>query len=254
MLDFFAAVYQGGAFELFGATHFAALGALIVLNIFLLSFKNASDGTKSAIRWTLALILLVNEIAWHYWNYAVGKWTIQTMLPLHLCSLLVWLGALMLMTKNYRIYEFMYFMGIAGAIQALATPGLGIYGFPHFVFFQYFISHGLIITSAIYMTVVEGFRPTWKSLARVAIWMNIYVIIVYFINVAIHSNYLMINYKPNTPSLLDLLPDWPIYILYMELIGVISILLLYLPFAAKDLRDRYFMNRDNASRLDNISK
>jgi len=254
MPDFFAAGYQGGAFELFGATHFAALGALIVLNIFLLSFKNASDGTKSAIRWTLALILLVNEIAWHYWNYAVGKWTIQTMLPLHLCSLLVWLGALMLMTKNYRIYEFMYFMGIAGAIQALATPGLGIYGFPHFVFFQYFISHGLIITSAIYMTVVEGFRPTWKSLARVAIWMNIYVIIVYFINVAIHSNYLMINYKPNTPSLLDLLPDWPIYILYMELIGVISILLLYLPFAAKDLRDRYFMNRDNASRLDNISK
>ena len=126
--------------------------------------------------------------------------------------------------------------------------------FPHFVFFQYFISHGLIITSAIYMTVVEGFRPIWKSLARVAIWMNIYVIIVYFINLAIHSNYLMINYKPNTPSLLDLLPDWPIYILYMELIGVISILLLYLPFAAKDLRDRYFMNRDNASRLDNISK
>ena len=60
----------------------------------------------------------------------------------------------------------------------------------------------------------------------------------------------MINYKPNTPSLLDLLPDWPIYILYMELIGVISILLLYLPFAAKDLRDRYFMNRDNASRLE----
>jgi len=40
----------------------------------------------------------------------------------------------------------------------------------------------------------------------------------------------------------------------MELIGVISILLLYLPFAAKDLRDRYSMNRDNSSRLENISK
>jgi uncharacterized membrane protein YwaF len=64
----------------------------------------------------------------------------------------------------------------------------------------------------------------------------------------------MINYKPETPSLLDLLPEWPIYILYMELLGVVSILLLYLPFAAKDLRDRYFMNRDNASRLESISK
>lgn len=148
----------------------------------------------------------------------------------------------------------MYFMGIAGAIQALATPGIGNYDFPHFVFFQYFISHGLIITSAIYMTFVEGFRPTWKSLLRVAIWMNIYVVTVYFINTAIGSNYLMINYKPNTPSILDLLPEGPIYILYMELIGVISILLLYLPFVVKDLRSRYLLNRDNSSRLESISK
>jgi hypothetical integral membrane protein (TIGR02206 family) len=254
MTDFFAANYQGSAFELFGTTHFAALGALVLLNLFLLQFKNAGDGTKSAIRWMLALILLGNEIAWHYWNYVVGKWTIQTMLPLHLCSVLVWVGALMLVTKNYRIYEFMYFMGIAGAIQALATPDLGIYGFPHFRFFQTFLSHGLIVTSAIYMTVVEGFRPTWKSMLRVAVWMNIYAVIVFFINSYIGSNYLMINHKPELPSLLDLLPPWPIYILYMELIGVISMLLLYLPFAAKDLRDRYFMNRDNASRLDSISK
>ena len=254
MTEFFAADYHGQPFELFGTAHLAALGVLVLLNLFLLRFKNASDGTKSAIRWMLALILLVNEIAWHYWNYIVGRWTIQTMLPLHLCSVLVWVGALMLVTKNYRIYEFMYFMGIAGAIQALATPDIGIYGFPHFWFFQTFISHGLIITSAIYMTVVEGFRPTWKSMLRVAVWMNIYAVIVYFINSAIGSNYLMINHKPFTPSLLDLLPDWPIYILYMELLGVISILLLYLPFVVKDVRSTYLLNRDNASRLESISK
>ena len=254
MTEFFAANYNGPAFEYFGTTHLIAIGALVLLNLFLLLFKNASDSTKSTIRWLLALILVGNEVAWHYWNYIYGTWTIQTMLPLHLCSLLVWTGAFMLMTKNYRVYEFMYFMGIAGAIQALATPGLGEYNFPHFVFFQYFLSHGLIITSAIYMTVVGGFRPTWKSMLRVALWMNVYAVIVYFINTAIGSNYLLINHKPDTPSLLDLLPEWPIYILYMELIGVISMLILYLPFATKDLLNRYFMNRDNASRLEGISK
>ena len=254
MVDFFSTNYNGPAFELFGNTHLAALGALLLLNLILISFRNASDGTKTGLRWLLALILVGNEAAWHYWNYIYGKWTIQTMLPLHLCSLLVWTGAFMLMTKNYRVYEFMYFMGIAGAIHALATPGIGIYGFPHFVFFQYFLSHGLIITSAIYMTVVEGFRPTLRSILRVVIWMNVYALVIYFINIAIGSNYLMINEKPAPPTLLDLLPDWPIYILYMELIGFISILLLYFPFAAKDLRDRYFLNRDNASRLESISK
>lgn len=254
MIDFFAEDFQGPAFEYFGAIHLAVLCGFVLLNLFLLRFRNAPDSTKAAIRWLLALILLGNEIAWHYWNYIHGKWTIQTMLPLHLCSLLVWTGAFMLLTKNYQVYEFMYFMGIGGAIQALATPGIGIYGFPHFVFFQYFLSHGLIITSAIYMTAVEGFRPTLKSLLRVAVWMNVYVVIIFFVNLFLGSNYLMINEKPATPSLLDLLPAWPIYILYMELIGVVTMLLLYLPFAAKDLRDKYSANRDNASRLESISK
>jgi hypothetical integral membrane protein (TIGR02206 family) len=84
------------------------------------------------------------------------------------------------------------------------------------------------------MTVVEGFRPTWGSVWRVALWMNIYVVIVYFINTAIGSNYLMINHKPETPSLLDLLPGWPLYVLYMEVIGLMTVLLLYAPFAVRD--------------------
>jgi hypothetical integral membrane protein (TIGR02206 family) len=254
MIDFFAEEFEGPAFQYFGTPHLAMLGFLVLLNVVLLTFRNAEDSTKTRIRWLLAFILLTNEILWHTWNFRYGRWSIQTMLPLHLCSLLVWTGAFMLLTKNYRVYEFMYFMGIGGALQALATPGIGDYNFPHFLFFQYFLSHGLIITSAIFMTVVEGFRPTWKSMLRVAIWMNIYVMIVYFINREIGSNYLMINYKPETPSLLDLLPEWPIYILYMELIGVVSMLLLYLPFAVGDLRSRYLANRDNASRLESISK
>jgi hypothetical integral membrane protein (TIGR02206 family) len=238
MDQFFARDFHGPAFELFGIQHVAALTVLLSLNLILLQSKHALEEQKKSIRCALALALVVNETDWHVWNGAVGRWSIQSMLPLHLCSALVWIGALMLVTRNYRMYEFMYLLGIGGAIQALATPDLGIYGFPHFRFFQTFISHGLIITSAIYMTVVEGFRPTWKSLLRVALWMNIYVVIVYFINDAIGSNYLMINAKPNTPSLLDLLPPWPIYILYMEVIGIITVFLLYLPFAIRDLSSR----------------
>jgi len=254
MTGYFAGDYQGQAFELFGLTHWAALAVIVLLNLYLLKFRNASDKTKGAVRWLMALILWGNEIAWHYWNYAVGKWTIQTMLPLQLCSVLVWVGAWMLVTKSYKIYEFMYFMGIGGALQALATPDLGIYGFPHFRFFQTFLSHGLIVTAAIYMTTVEGLRPTWKSMVRVFVWMNVYALIIYFVNIYLGSNYLMINYKPNTPSLLDLLPPWPTYILYMEAIGVITMIVLYLPFVIKDLRTSYLLNRDNKSRLESISK
>jgi hypothetical integral membrane protein (TIGR02206 family) len=238
MEQFFSGSYKGQAFVLFGTEHITALAILTALNFFLIQFRYAKETTKNKIRWTVALILWGNEIGWHIWNVAIGKWTIQTMLPLQICSILVWLGAFMLVTKNYRIYEFMYFMGIGGAIQALATPDLGIYGFPHFRFFQTFISHGLIVTSAIYMTVVEGYRPTWKSILRVAFWMNVYVVIIFILNSAIGSNYLMINHKPEAASLLDLLPAWPMYVLYMELIGFVTVLLLYFPFAIKDFKEK----------------
>jgi hypothetical integral membrane protein (TIGR02206 family) len=65
---------------------------------------------------------------------------------------------------------------------------------------------------------------------------NIYMVVIFFVNSAIGSNYLMVNGKPNVQSLLDLLPDWPYYLIHVEAIGIITCLLLYLPFAVKDWR------------------
>jgi hypothetical integral membrane protein (TIGR02206 family) len=236
MAYFFARYYPGPPFELFGAPHVGAVCALVVLNLGLLRLRGAAESTRRKVRWTLALTLWVAEIAWHLWNLVTGQWTIQAMLPLNICSALIWLSGLMLIFKNQRIYEFSYFLGIGGGIQYLATPDLGVYGFPHFRFFQTFLSHGLLVTCAIYMTVVEGFRPTWRSLLRVVIITNIYMLAIYFVNTAIRSDYLMINAKPATASILDLLPAWPYYVLYMELLGLLTMLLLYLPFAVRDAK------------------
>ena len=164
MDQFFAKDFTGGEFAFMGTAHLIALLSIVLFNFYLLRYKAKSESDRSKIRWTMAILLWANELGWHIWNASVGQWNIQTMIPLHVCSVLVWLGGVMLVTKNYTIYEFAYFMGIGGALQALLTPDLGIYGFPHYRFFQTFISHGLIVTSAIYMTTVEGFRPTWKSI------------------------------------------------------------------------------------------
>ena len=165
MDQFFAKDFTGEPFGFLGVAHLAALLVIVLFNLYLLRFKANSEESRRKVRWIMAITLWANEIGWHLWNAAIGEWNIQTMIPLHVCSILVWLGGVMLVTRNYRIYEFAYFMGIGGALQALLTPDLGIYGFPHYRFFQTFISHGLIVTSAIYMTTVEGFRPTWKSFA-----------------------------------------------------------------------------------------
>ena len=237
MNQFFARDYTGAPFQLFGPAHLVALALILLVNLSLLWVRRSNSAQlKNTIRYTLAGTLLVVETSWHLWNAFTGQWTLQTMLPLHLCSALVWLTIIMLLTRNYQIYEFAYLLGIAGALQALLTPDAGIYGFPHFRFFQVMLSHGALVTSAMFMTLVEGYRPTSRSLVRVLIGGNLYMAAVGLVNWAIGSNYLFIAHKPETASLLDMLPAWPWYILYIEALGVAFALLFYLPFAIRDWR------------------
>jgi hypothetical integral membrane protein (TIGR02206 family) len=220
-----------------GGAHLAALSILLLLNLAIVLFRRRfTPQGRQAFRSGLAVVLLLNELSWHVWNYAVGQWTIQTMLPLHICSLLVFASAWMLLAKSFAVYEFAYFLGIGAAIQAVMTPDLGIYGFPHYRFFQTFISHGGIVTAAIYMAVVERFRPTWKSLLKVAVWGNVYLLVVTGINLLINSNYMFTLHKPPTASLFDVLGPWPVYLLAAEGIALVVFLLLYLPFVIQDRR------------------
>jgi hypothetical integral membrane protein (TIGR02206 family) len=217
---------------MFDSTHLIGLGivALSAVLIIILGRRSNQVGKRN-LRMVLASVLLTAETSWHLWNYLTGQWTIQEMLPFHLCSALVWLSIYMLLTKNALIYEFAYLLGIAGALQALLTPDVGIYGFPHFRFFQTLTSHGAIITAALYMTFVEGFRPSTVSLKRVIIGSNIYMLFVFILNFVIGSNYMFIARKPATASLLDVLPAWPWYIPIIELMGLTFVLAFYAPFA-----------------------
>lgn len=158
------------------------------------------------------------------------------MLPLHMCSMMINLAIIMLITKNYRVYEFVYFLGIAGAAQPVLTPEAGIYGLPHFRAIQTLTVHSALLLSGVYMTVIEGFRPTWRSLWRVMLFTNLYAAVVYVINLWVGSNYLFIMEKPPTASLMDFLGPWPWYLVALEAIAFVMFVLLYLPFAIKDWR------------------
>jgi hypothetical integral membrane protein (TIGR02206 family) len=239
MARFFAADWTGEPFHLFGTGHLIALAVIVLINLsFIWLRKSKNQKLKDGVRYTILVVLVIAESSWHIWNIAIGKWTIQTHLPFHLCAVLVWSTVIMLLTKNYRIFEFAYFLGIAGASQAVLTPEAGIYGFPHYRVFQTLFAHGAIVTGAIFMTVVEGYRPTWKSVKQVLIWLNIYALIVTGINLLIGSNYLYTLRKPATASLMDFLGPWPVYLLVLELIAVVFCLLLYLPWMIKDRKSR----------------
>lgn len=239
MQDYFSRDWTGSAFVLFGPAHLGALAVAIALNLLLVRrFRGAPQPTRRRMRWILVAAMWTHEIVWHLWNVATGQWTLRTMLPLHLCSAMVWISGVLLLTSSRRLYPLVYFLGIGGAVQALLTPDLNGYNFPHYRFFETFFAHTMIVTAAVWMTFVERFRPTWRSLGRTLLVLHISALVVFAINSAIGSNYLFINGKPPFPTLLDALPPWPLYLPVLSCLAIAICLALYVPWALRDARSQ----------------
>jgi hypothetical integral membrane protein (TIGR02206 family) len=220
---------KGAPFELFGTAHLVFLACVVALCLAVVPLRRAGDRLKRGVRIGLGVLLMVNELAWHAWELVYGDRNLKHMLPLHLCSAFTWLGVIMLLRRSEAIFELACFLGVGGALQALLTPDLGVYGFPHFRWFQTFISHALVLVGPVYMAVVEGMRPRRRSLGRVLLYANLYMVPVYLVNRLVGSNYMYINAKPDT--ILDACGPWPWYVLAM-----VTISLLYIPYAVADLR------------------
>lgn len=235
-MNLFSVEYTDVPLQIFGPKHLAVIAFFVAFWLSFIYFRKVwGEKEKNIVRTTLAIALAVNEIGLHIWSAYWGIWDIKTMLPLHLCSVMVWVTVYMALARNKNLYEFTYFLGIAGALQAFLTPAdASMYDIPHYRIMQTLIAHGLLITIPIYMTVVEGFRPTLASFKRIFIWTNIYMIVIFFLNRAIGSNYLFIAEKPPSPTLMDALSPWPWYIPELEVVAFVMLFILYIPFLIKD--------------------
>ncbi|WP_163099855.1 TIGR02206 family membrane protein [Peribacillus alkalitolerans] len=219
-------------FILFSLTHLLTLTIIFAVCIGMYIFRRQlkRESTNKIVRYSLATILLFSEISLNWWLIRIDDWSIQYSLPLHLSSLSLLLSSLLLIVRSKKLFEFTYFVGLGSAIQAMITPDLQEYTFPHFRYVHFFISHGGIVIANIYMVVIEGFRPTFKSIFKALIYLNGYALLIFLLNYLIEGNYMYIMRKPINPSVLDYLGPWPFYIIPLEIIAFLTFLVLYVPF------------------------
>jgi len=223
--------YTGKPFRLFGRSHVVALSVLAVLTLALFGLNHVSaPEVHLFVRYALLSIMIASEIGSHLWHRHLGEWRLQKILPLHLCTFTGNLCIILLIAPQYYLWEFVYFMGLCAASQSLFTPQIGRYGFPHYEYFRNFIWHGGIVIVSVYVMIMEGYRPTWMSLLRVGLEINIYILSVLWLNRRLGSNYMFLTQKPVMPTILDSFGPWPWYIVEMELMGAVVVLLLYVPF------------------------
>lgn len=209
------------AFKMFSGVHLTSALTLFILILLLFFTRNKWSHQQQKIQLRerfFALTLFIMDGCYYIWLVQAERWDWGNSLPLELCSISLIITMVLLWTGNKKFYPFVFFAGIGGAIQAVATPVLDI-NFPHFRFFHFFYTHFGIILTALYFTWVRGYRPTFKGLIQTMIILNILLPFLFAINFIVDGNYMFLQEKPRGGSLLDFLGPYPWYVLSLEFVA-----------------------------------
>lgn len=224
-------------FQPFSKEHFVAvgIGALVVWMLILIG-RRGGNGRLLAT----AVLVFVNLSSYGFsqaaWMSLGGKMALDNILPFHLCDIAAVLAGFALLTKRPLLCSLTFFWGLAATFQALLTPALGV-GFPSWPFIMFFIQHFAIVATALYLPLVEGWRPPepiWKGPLQAYVWSIVYILFALGINTWLGTNFGFANRPPDNPSLIDHLGPWPWYLVSMQAIAVVLFLLLALAFRRKE--------------------
>jgi hypothetical integral membrane protein (TIGR02206 family) len=223
-------------FQPFANQHLGALfiGGLCVL-VLLWAGKRGGDSRTLATALLAFLNLSAYPLGQAAWLSLGRPLALENILPLHLCDIAAMTAGFALLTKRPALCALTYFWGLAATIQALITPAIGI-GFPTWPFLTFFVQHFAIVGAALYLPVVEGWRPKqplWRSPLEVYGWSVAYLVFALSANRLLDTNFGFASHPPENPSLIDHLGPWPWYLFSMQGIAICLFFLLAAPLRGK---------------------
>jgi len=216
-------------FEPFGAAHLGALVLTGVTGAGLAALVRTRPRAGSLVRVALfAGISLL--LAFELGIAAREGWlTWQMLLPLHLCDAAMVLALVSLLWPRRGPVEILYFWAVAGSGLAMLTPDLP-WGFPRWEFVVFFGLHGLVLVAAVVLVFGLGLRPRRGSPGRAFLATLALAAVAGTVDLLLGVNFMFLRRKPPTPTLLDHMGPWPVYIVVAAAVAFALFHLLALPF------------------------
>lgn len=223
-------------FHPFSREHFVAV--LIGASAVAILLATGRRGGRGRLLTTAVLAFLnlsaypSNLAAW----LSLGKpVALDNLLPFHLCDIAAITAGFALLTRHPLLCALTYFWGLAATFQALITPAISL-GFPAWAFITFFIQHFAIVAAALYLPLVEGWRPKqplWKGPLELYGWSVAYLVFALAVNSVLKTNFGFASRPPDNPSLIDHLGPWPWYLFSLQAVGIGVYFLLALPLRRK---------------------
>jgi len=214
--------------DLFSVTHgFSVLSIALIAVICIYAGRRGASWPRVLLAFLCFAVFPINHLALQTLDFQVP---LNNILPLHLCDVAALTAGFGILTRHSLLCELTYCWGLAGTMQGLITPNLG-WTFPHPMFWSFFLHHGVIVIIALYLPLAMKWRPQPGVVPRIIFWNQVYFFTAIAVNTTLKTNFGYLSEKPEVASPLDYLGDWPIYLIWLQVLSAIVMTCLLLPFS-----------------------
>ncbi|MFM1572332.1 TIGR02206 family membrane protein [Helcococcus ovis] len=191
---FFRNNLDNNSFGLLSTFHLSAIIILILLTIFVISFKNKDRKKQENLLKLMGILLLSDKIMMFIWMVTSGFYTLEASLPVYNCRIVAWFFIYDIFIGNKILRKIGIYWGLMGGILAILMPEPYAFRFPHYTNFQFFIFHYLIFLIAIYNIVVRKESLDKKDLLFTVKFTAIYNLCVMIFTLLLRNYYPKANY------------------------------------------------------------
>lgn len=227
-------IEPGKGMDSYSLGHFIWLGLLFFLIFFLgKKYRAADEDKRKKIRIAIASLIMLDEIVKDIIMPITGQWD-WSFLPLHLCSISVFVVFIHALTGNRILEEYTYAITLPTASMAMAFPDwTGALPCMNLMCIHSFSIHLLLVLYPC-LLLYGGFIPSAKQLFRLIPIVAFLAFVMYFVNGALGTNFFFVNGGGDGNPLTFLekyIGGW--YRLAFPVIAAICWIPMYLPFRNK---------------------
>ena len=184
-------------FSLFGARHLVTLALYIGFAALSCKLYKEADGKKRAqLRGLFAVLLLADE-AFKQIGLQIGGNFNWDYLPLHLCSINIFLIALYAWKPSRLLDNFLYFICIPAATAALLFPTWTSLPAANFMFWHSTSVHILLAAYPIMLFSGGDIRPSVRYMGKCFLLLLAMAVPIYCVNLLLDTNFMFLMYAPD---------------------------------------------------------
>ena len=216
-------------FSLFGTFHLLWLTVCvltIVANIFV--YKKLSVRGRSNWRKVVAILLVVDEAFKTILLLIGGNYTAMY-LPLHLCSINIFVVAYHCLRPNKTIGNFLYMVCIPGALAALLFPSWAALPPASGMNWHSFTVHILLVMYPLVLSVNGEIEITLRAVPKSFLILIGMALVIYPINLLLDTNFMFLMYAEPGNPLYWFGTNWGSHLLGFPVIIAGVLIVLYLP-------------------------